>query len=163
MRFIRTYLIALVALCVVGAIAVGAVAAQRLLQPDYSGQRPSPAGLESYSLSYVGPSASGTLTVDLEGAACRKLKPSDYLLSACTLALNKDPAFIAGDAAGDLNNTDTPSYEAILWRAKLDADPTVCDRGGLLEERLANCHAVAASTTPHEVSRDGVTVSISAS
>jgi hypothetical protein len=60
------------------------------------------------------------------------------------LALNVDPGFIAAEAFGRLNVEDTPSYEAIIWRAYLDADPTICDRSGLLADRLQQCRTLAA-------------------
>jgi hypothetical protein len=158
MRFVRTYLIALLALSVIGLLAVAIVGAATFMAPS---NRPRiSAVLEPYRLSYVGPSSSGDVMVDVEAAACDRLKPSQYLLVACTLALNVDPRFIAGEAFGGINNDDTPSYEAVIWRARLESDPTICEQGGLLGERLTTCREVASSPDPHVVTRDGVTVTI---
>jgi hypothetical protein len=158
--FVRTYLVALVALCVVAAIALGVVAVQRLLTPDYGQPRPTPAALKPYALSFSGPSANGSATIDVDAAQCDKLKPSQFLVTVCTLALNEDPAFIAAEAFGDLNNRDTPSYEAIIWRALLDGDPAICDQGGLLDQRLATCRALVSAGNAHSVTDSGVTATI---
>jgi hypothetical protein len=69
------------------------------------------------------------------------LEASDFLYRACVLTTNQDPAVIAGEAFGHLNSERTPSHEALIWRAILDRDMTVCSRGGLLDAGLASCEA----------------------
>ncbi|MES2211392.1 MAG: hypothetical protein V4515_14610 [Chloroflexota bacterium] len=129
------------------------------IQPD---ARPTAAPVEGYELSYAVDGGNPvSLVVDPDGRACEALKRSEYLRVACVLATNKNPRVIAGAAFGKLNNEDTPAFEAILWRARMDSNPTFCDDSGLLEPRLGRCHAVAGGAD-YEVSRSGITVRISA-
>src|SRR4051794_28279441 len=108
MRFRWRHLIGLLAVVAAVAIFAAAVAVQLWLTPDHG--RPTPAVLAPYELSYVGPSGTGEMTVDQDGAVCTRFRSSDFLLTACTLALNLDPQFIAGEAFGELNTRDTPAY-----------------------------------------------------
>lgn len=144
--FVRTYVVALAILVIVG---LGFMAVSRLpelLGADPGRPRPTPAGLAPYDLDLSTSGGPKTrLTIDSEGLACASLSESPYLATACVLALNVDPAFIAAEAFGRLNVEDTPSYEAIIWRAYLDADPTICDRSGLLADRLLQCRTLAAN------------------
>lgn len=143
--FVRTYLVALGILVIVG---FGFIVMSRLpllLGADPGRPRPTPAGLAPYDMDLSTSGGPTTrLTIDSEGLACTSLSESPFLATACVLALNVDPAFIAAEAFGRLNVEDTPSYEAIVWRAYLDADPTICDRSGLLADRLQTCRTLAA-------------------
>jgi len=125
--------------------------------------RPTAAITESYVLEYArGTDARIRLTIDKDAAACLVLRaieigsrspspvgtasplptePEPTLYVACVLATNIDGTFIAGEAFGKLNDEDTPALEAIIWRARLDADRTFCESAGLLGERLEHCHA----------------------
>jgi hypothetical protein len=159
--FARTYFVALVVVMVLGITA--AIVTRQISTnptPGFGAPRPTPAQLRTYVLEYTRANAKATiLSVDVDGVACRVLSGSADLMTACVLALNIDPAFIASQAFGRLNVEDTPAYEAIIWRATLDADPNICDRGGLLGDRLAGCR-IAASAGPYQQTRDGLTVTI---
>jgi hypothetical protein len=147
-EFLKTYIFALVILLVVGFTISVALRAFGEVSPDYDAPRPTPAQLASYVLRFqVDGEAFRSVDVATDGAQCELLAQSSFLRKACVLALNQDPTFIAGEAFGDLNNRDTPAYEAIIWRARLDRDPQICDRGGLLGARLARCREVAVADT----------------
>ena len=155
-RFVRTYLISLVVILVVGLLAVVGIQAVRLVQPDFGKPRPTPAQLAPYRLSSsVAGGPIHVLTIDPDAKACDALAPSDFLRTVCTLALNEDPRFIAEEAFGDLNNRDTPAYEAIIWRARLESSQGLCDAGGLLGARLERCRSIASNSAPY-VRTDGV-------
>jgi hypothetical protein len=125
--------------------------------------RPTAAITESYALEYTrGTDALMDLTIDKDAAACLVLRaieignrspspagttsplptePEPTLYVACVLATNIDGTVIAGEAFGRLNEEDTPALEAIIWRARLNADRTFCENAGLIGERLDRCHA----------------------
>ena len=76
-----------------------------------------------------------------------------------TLAVNADPAVIGGAAFGSLNSQDTPSYDALVWRARADGNPAICAAGGLESPRLDACRTAAVD--PNYVMSDaGVEVRI---
>lgn len=144
---LRTYVLALAGLIIVGFGVLYATSLFSAVNPGYGEPRPTEAQLRGYTVEYrlADGAPDATLQVDTDGAACAKLSPSETLAKACVLALNVDPAFIAGEAFGRLNNEDTVAYEAIIWRARLDGDAAICEAGGLLDARLAACRdAVAA-------------------
>jgi len=125
--------------------------------------RPTAAVTESYVLEYArGSDTPIRLTIDKDAAACLVLRaielgsrspspagstsplptePEPTLYVACILATNIDGTVIAGEAFGRLNDEDTPALEAIIWRARLDADRIFCENAGLLGDRLEQCHA----------------------
>lgn len=146
-RFVRTFLVAFVVVLLAawaGSWIIGVFG----VQPDYGAARPTPATLRGYTLHYrIGDATAGELVVDDEGKSCEVLAASRDLRDVCVLALNVDPAWIAAPAYGKLNTVDTPSYRAITWRAVLGGDPALCDRGGLLDARLAACRDAAAAGT----------------
>ncbi|MCI0344020.1 MAG: hypothetical protein L0221_01070 [Chloroflexi bacterium] len=143
--------------------------------------RPTGAITEDYVLEYAyGAEPFARLTVDKDAAACLTLRsieladrshgvtgtasplptdPEPILYVACVLATNIDARFIAGEAFGRLNEVDTPALEAIIWRARLDADRTVCENAGLLGERLHRCRA-AVDADDYRVSDGPLTVVI---
>lgn len=160
--FLRTYFIPLIALLAIGVTVLAGTALEALSFPNGGEPRPTEAQLKAYTLRYR--IASGapvvTLTVGTDGTACHQaLAKSARLSTACVLALNVDPAWIAGEAFGRLNSEDTVAFEAIIWRARLNGDPNACDRAGLLDQRLARCRSAATDKT-YQVSDAGVTVII---
>ncbi len=161
--FLRTYAVALVSLLALGIVGITIMSVMSVVNPDYGAARPTPAQLAAFGIQYsVGSDVTlSSLEVGTDGTACNALGKSQFLKRACVLALNIDPAFIAGEAFGRLNSEDTSAYEAILWRARLDSDPSICDRGGLLEARLERCRSIAADG-PYSRTADGVTVVVSA-
>jgi hypothetical protein len=125
--------------------------------------RPTAAATEAYVLEFArGEEQLQSLTVDKDATACLALRaievadrsparhgilsplptePEPVLYVACVLATNIDGRVIAGEAFGRLNDEDTPALEAIMWRARLNADRAFCEDAGLLGERLDRCHA----------------------
>jgi hypothetical protein len=125
--------------------------------------RPTAAVTEAYVLEYARDAEPPTsLAVDKDATACLALRaievagpspaghgilsplptePEPLLYVACVLATNIDGGVIAGEAFGRLNDEDTPALEAIIWRARLNADRAFCEHAGLLGERLDRCHA----------------------
>jgi hypothetical protein len=159
--FARTYVLALITLMVIGlgvTILVRQIATNPT--PGFGAPRPTPAQLRTYVLRYaIGAATPVSLQVDVDGAACRALATNADLATACVLALNLDPAFIASAALGRLNVEDTPAFYAIIWRATLDKDPAICERGGLLDGRLSRCR-IAATTGSFQQVQDGLTITI---
>jgi hypothetical protein len=97
------------------------------------------------------------LDISPAGEGCQIF--DDRLESVCLIATNIRPGDIGGAALGSLNETDTPAFTALIWRARIDGDATVCDRGGLLSPRLERCRQAAQD--PNYVAQgDGLTVSV---
>ncbi len=146
--------------------------------------RPTAAVTEAYVLEYArGAEPLASLSVDRDAMACQALRaievaerspaghgllsplptePEPPLYVACVLATNIDGSVIAGEAFGRLNDEDTPALEAIMWRARLNADPAFCDDAGLLGERLDRCHA-AVNAEVYRVTDGPLTVVIARS
>jgi hypothetical protein len=97
-----------------------------------------------------------TITTDGE---CVALQPSQTLFDACSLAVNADPAVIGGAALGRLNNQHTPSFDALVWRGRADANPGICSKGGLEGSRLAACETDVARSD-YSLSDAGIVVTI---
>jgi hypothetical protein len=154
----KVYVVAVVALFLAGLTFVLA----RNAWSEFNHCCPRPTGVErsSFVLSYsIGGSPFTPLRVDSEGDACVVLRRSERLATACVLTTNVDPRVIAGEAFGRLNNEETPSLDAIIWRARLAGDPGMCDEGGLLGEFLTRCHD-GVQAAEYQVSDSGVVVSI---
>lgn len=100
-----------------------------------------------------------TLAIDEDGGGCGELGASQSLYRACRLARSLDPLVIAGEAFGSLNSGYTPSFEAIVWRARLTEGPDFCDRAGLMDAMLTRCRdAVAAEQ--YSVEDAGIVVTV---
>ena len=98
-----------------------------------------------------------TLVISADGAGCDSL--GDLLSTVCRQAPNLLPSVIGGEAFGSLNEKDTPAFTALIWRARIDGDITVCERGGLLSPRLERCQE-AAQDPNYVVRGEGLTVSV---
>lgn len=61
----------------------------------------------------------------------------------CRIATSVIPSAIGGEAYGELNFRHTPAFDALVWRARADADTTVCARGGLEGDFLRTCESDA--------------------
>ncbi len=92
------------------------------------------------------------LLISRDGSGCESLGQS--FAAVCFQVPNLDPSVIGGGALGRLNDIDTPSLTALIWRARIDGDVTVCERGGLLGERLTRCHLAAVDPNYTEVHGD---------
>ena len=68
---------------------------------------------------------------------------------------------IAAISAGRLNFGVEPTFEALVWRAVINRDPSFCVAGGLLDDHLVDCEA-AARLGHRSASDHGVTVTIDA-
>lgn len=101
---------------------------------------PTPNPVAGFDVTIHESGATHTISIGADGTGCASL---GSLEQVCRLAVNQSAPVIGGAAFGRLNDQDTPSFEALVWRARLDADPTVCERGGLLEPRLSTCYARA--------------------
>jgi hypothetical protein len=154
----RVYVVAVVALFLGGLTFV--LASNAWSEFNHCCPRPTGVARSSFVLSY---SLSGSppkrLTVDSEGDACTVLGKSERLYTACVLTTNVDPRAIAGGAFGRLNDEETPSLEAIIWRARLAGDPGECDDAGLLGDFLTRCHDDVQAPY-YDVTDSGVTVFI---
>ena len=142
LAFLRDYAKALALLFGVGILLIAAALLWSQLSQLAPEARPTEALPAPYNLQYaIKGGERHPLTVDAEGQACDALKPSTLFVNACRLARYLSPLVIAGEAFGRLNTEDTPSFEAIKWRAFLEDDASFCDRAGLLGVRLDDCHA----------------------
>ncbi len=81
------------------------------------------------------------LLISRYGSGCETL--GQPLADVCFLVPPLDPNVIGGAAQGRLNDIDTPSLTALIWRARIDGDITVCQRGGLTGERRTRCEQAA--------------------
>lgn len=101
------------------------------------------------------------VVIDQAGKSCSEVAASRSAYQTCLLATNLIPSLIPGDAygSGELNTTPTPALDALIWRARADADPTVCSRGLLEGSFLALCES-AAGDASYEYQSDGFTVRI---
>ena len=97
------------------------------------------------------------LLISRDGSGCETL--GEPLSNACFLVPNLEPSNIGGAAQGRLNDVDTPSLTALIWRARLDGDVSVCQRGGLTGERRTRCEQAAQD--PNYFAKQGdMTVSV---
>ena len=81
------------------------------------------------------------LVISKDGSGCQTL--GEPLSTVCLMATNVQPDVIGGAAFGKLNDADTPSLTALIWRARIDGDVSVCQRGGLTGERRSRCERAA--------------------
>lgn len=81
------------------------------------------------------------LLISRDGSGCETL--GQPLADVCFLVPPLDPNVIGGAAQGRLNDIDTPSLTALIWRARIDGDITVCQRGGLIGQRRTRCEQAA--------------------
>ncbi len=154
------FLGALAATVAVGVTGLALVGVRDLLgsSPQH---RPSISPTSSYELDWQRRGATQFHRVQIapDGSGCEPLHSSETLYRACVLAVNLDPAVIAGEAFGQINIAPTPSLEALIWRAMLSDDPTVCNRGGLEGSVLEVC-TDAFRAGQRVASDQGVTVRI---
>jgi hypothetical protein len=133
------FAIAFIATVVVGLVVLGGHALLAAMQP-HAPSRPTISPTAPYRLiAQDGDQPSTTVDVSADGGGCEVVRRSDYLYRACVLAVNLDPAVIAGEAFGRINLEPTPAREGLIWRAVLDGDPGICSGGGLEGEPLDEC------------------------
>ncbi|MEX2546763.1 MAG: hypothetical protein WD830_03115 [Chloroflexota bacterium] len=107
-------------------------------------QRPevSPTGAYEIELSLNGGDFR-PVTIGREGEGCERFAGYEDAERTCFIAKELIPSKIGGEAYGELNDRHTPAFDALVWRARADADVSVCDRGGLEGAFLADCTRAA--------------------
>jgi len=100
-----------------------------------------------------------SVVIEADGEGCDRLVQGERLYTACLVAVNLDPRLIGASALGRLNSEPTPALDALVWRARLDGDPSVCAEGGLSGGFLADCERLAAAEG-YEVRDSGLVVRV---
>lgn len=77
--------------------------------------------------------------IGFEGAGCEPFANHEEADRTCRIAINLIPSLIGGEAYGELNDRHTPALDALIWRARANADQTVCADGGLSGAFLLEC------------------------
>ena len=153
------FLVAFAATVLLGASAI-AIANLGSLNSQTGQTRPTTSPSRGYELTWTsGAATPSALKVGLDGGGCETLGESDYLYRVCVLATNVDPAVIAGEAFGRINVEPTPALEALIWRAVLGGDRSVCEGGGLAGSSLETCER-AVEAGFRRATDSGVTVEI---
>lgn len=101
-----------------------------------------PVGGYQLEVSVAG-SAFSNVAVESDGTGCGVLSQVNDAYRTCLVATNLIPTLIGGEAYGELNDRHTPAYDALVWRARANGDPSVCQQGGLEANFLANCRREA--------------------
>lgn len=78
-------------------------------------------------------------TIGAGGEGCEPFSGDEDAERTCLIARLLNPWTIGGEAYGELNDRHTPALDALIWRARADADPSVCARGGLTGPFLQEC------------------------
>lgn len=99
------------------------------------------------------------VAIGADGNGCDRLVDSERLYTACLVAVNLDPRIIGASALGRLNSERTPALDALVWRARLDGDASVCAEGGLTGDFLAECERLSADDG-YEVRDRGLVVRV---
>lgn len=107
------------------------------LAPNRGRPLPNPVGAYTIELS-VDQGPFDSVVIGADGSNCERLSFPNAK-QTCLLATNLMPSIIAGYAYGELNSRVTPAFDALVWRGRADGDTTVCARGGLENDFLANC------------------------
>lgn len=157
-RIVGLFLVALAAGWVLAASAYDLIAST--VEPEHPPARPTLHAYKAFEAHVKGPGQAMRDFAIATDTDCTAL-PTTLFLEACSLAINADPAIIGGAAFGQLNFKDTPSFTALIWRARLDRDPSVCDRGGLENPRLSVCHRAADASSYRETDQ-GLELTLSA-
>jgi hypothetical protein len=103
------------------------------------GPQPNPLGAFAIEVSESG-GAFRQVLITPEATECSQFRTVADLYTTCVTAPNLIPSIIGGGAQGKLNQGHTPEYDALVWRARANGDPQVCDKGGLLAALLTQCH-----------------------
>ena len=128
------------ALCAAGAWVASAFLSPVLAPPARPAfVRPTPHPYSAFSIEVRRPGSADTaLTITTDNDCLNSLLPSGAS-AVCSVAINEDPAVIGGAALGELNLHHTVAFDALVWRGRIDDDPGVCERGGLLGDLLDSC------------------------
>lgn len=77
--------------------------------------------------------------IGFEGAGCEPFANDEEADRTCRIAISLIPSHIGGEAYGELNDRHTPALDALIWRARANADASVCAQGGLTGAFLQEC------------------------
>lgn len=99
------------------------------------------------------------VAISQEGGGCERLVPNADADRTCRIATSLVPTLIASEAYGELNARRTPALDAMVWRARANADPTVCQRGGLSGAFLTECEAHA-TAADYEYTGPGIRIHV---
>ncbi len=99
------------------------------------------------------------VAIGADGAGCDRLMASERLYTACLVAVNLDARLIGASALGRLNSERMPALDALVWRARLDGDASVCAKGGLSGDFLVECEQLAMADE-YEVRDSGLVVHV---
>lgn len=89
-----------------------------------------------------------------EGHGCEVFVEHEDADRTCRIAINLIPTIIGGEAYGELNSRRTPALDALVWRARANGDPSICERGGLGGGFLVECHTAAQDASYEYVAGD---------
>ena len=78
-------------------------------------------------------------TIGSEGEGCERFVGHEDAERVCYISTNLIPTLIGGEAYGELNDRHTPALDALIWRARANADASVCAQGGLTGAFLEEC------------------------
>jgi hypothetical protein len=84
-----------------------------------------------------------SVRIDAEGNACDRFESVEDVERICFITTNAIPTVIGGEAYGSLNERRTPALDALIWRARVEADVSICNRGGLVGRLLDECETAA--------------------
>lgn len=82
-------------------------------------------------------------TIGSQGEGCERFSDYEGAERTCLIAKELNPRTIGGEAYGELNDRHTPALDALIWRARANADASVCGRGGLTGAFLLECEREA--------------------
>lgn len=104
--------------------------------------RPNPTSGYAIEISSNG-GAFEAVEIGNEGEGCERFAGHEDAERICHISTNVIPTIIGGEAYGELNDRRTPALDALIWRARADADPAVCAAGGLEGAFLSECEEQA--------------------
>ena len=106
------------------------------------GPRPNPTGAYAIEVS-LNRGEFRPVTIGPDGEGCPQFSSVEDTERTCFITKLLNPWTIGGEAYGELNDERTPAFDALVWRARADADVSVCQRGGLTGAFLADCISAA--------------------
>jgi hypothetical protein len=151
---ILRFVLALVATLTIGLLLV----AVNRLPPTQPNSTPPATSGYSVFLTPIGGNPS-TIDIGPDGSGCAAMQASDLLNRVCRTATFTDGPLIAEQAYGHLNVAYTVSFEAIVWRARLDRLEGFCAASGLLGDWLSKCQTEAIQSA-YEITDNGLTVQV---
>lgn len=103
-----------------------------------AGPQPNPTGAYAIEVSVNGGDFR-PVSIGPDGEGCERFSGFEDAERTCLIARLLNPWTIGGEAYGELNDRHTPALDALIWRARANADASVCARGGLTGAFLHEC------------------------